>query len=258
MSKMITVEFSGVDGSGKTTAVEYLAEYLRSKGLRVAVTREVGSPHIPTAVKLREIVLGLDSDMTGAEMELVFAAMRLMNARLVKRWADSGEYDVVLSDRGWADHIVYTCQNVDAEFAERLYNHVPTLRDYRTDLEVYLQVSAETAAQRRVSRGRAKDAIEAKGDEFLNRVIDGFDGYFADESPNQFVVDANTSLEAVQTQLRILADRLVADRNRDTRYAQTGLQAPTDRNRLLSAEQTQAQLSALRNEQAFFDKLAGK
>ena len=41
---MIKIEIEAIDGAGKTTALKYIAEKLRSKGLVVVETREVGAP----------------------------------------------------------------------------------------------------------------------------------------------------------------------------------------------------------------------
>ena len=71
--KFITIE--GTDGSGKSTQIELLMDYLRKKGADVIFTREPGGTQI--SEKIREIILDVDnSEMTGITEALLYAAAR--------------------------------------------------------------------------------------------------------------------------------------------------------------------------------------
>lgn len=202
MAKLI--EFSGTDGSGKTTALEYMVKTLKDTGARVLTTREVGNPSIPTCVKLREIVLGLNSDLDGAEMEMIFAAMRLRNHRMYR--AIDREYDYIVSDRGYLDHLAYTDNNVNDEFTNQLYLNFIGDITRMPDVVVYMDVNTETALKRRVKRGEVMDAIEIKGVEFQERVRSSFIEHLetitmGNNKISVQTVDANQSIIKVQHQI---------------------------------------------------------
>lgn len=55
MTKYICIE--GGEGSYKTTTVKALADYYTDRGLRVLVTKEPGTHHLPVTMKLRELML---------------------------------------------------------------------------------------------------------------------------------------------------------------------------------------------------------
>ncbi|MFM7531903.1 MAG: dTMP kinase, partial [Rubrivivax sp.] len=64
------ITFEGIDGAGKSSHIEALAEWLRARGQRVLVTREPGGTELAEA--LRELVLQRPMDAM-TEALLVFA-----------------------------------------------------------------------------------------------------------------------------------------------------------------------------------------
>ena len=88
------ITFEGIDGAGKSTHIEPLAERLRARGRTVVCTREPGGT--PLAEHVRELVL--QSSMGGlSETLLVFAARRDHIERVIAPALARGE--VVLCDR---------------------------------------------------------------------------------------------------------------------------------------------------------------
>src|SRR5271166_3134791 len=114
---MLKIECEGTDGAGKTTALKYFVDQARTRGLTVVETREVGNPHIPACVKMREFVLDPKSNLTGEAMEAIFAAMRFENDKWLKDLQKSHSTpDLVVSDRGFFSHLSYTDHNVSEAF----------------------------------------------------------------------------------------------------------------------------------------------
>jgi dTMP kinase len=200
MAKVIEVE--GTDGAGKTTGLTYLIKKLQSLNKNVLETREVGSPLIPACVELRKIVLNPESNMPGTAMEMVFAAMRILNQDLYSKVGNN--YDYIVSDRGWLSHLAYTDHNVDTQFTEKFYDGVVGPLTKQPDIVLYFSVNTETALKRRVKRGTGMDVIEMKGVEFQELVRGSFEKYIKTaltENTKVFVIDANQSVEGVQAQL---------------------------------------------------------
>lgn len=200
MAKLI--EFSGTDGAGKTTALKYMINKLKDRGLKVLETREVGNPNIEVCVKLRQLVLDPDSGLDGAEMEMIFSAMRLRNHRMYKEL--DAEYDFIVSDRGYLDHLAYTDQNVNENFTDKLYYDFVGPLTRMPDTVVYLDVNTDTALKRRVKRGEGMDAIEMKGIEFQDRVRKSFNTHIELSDLQRLdikLVDANQSVTGVENQI---------------------------------------------------------
>ena len=90
----ITLE--GGDGSGKTTQIELLANYLNERGIDVHITREPGGTRLGEA--LREIILhNVDPINDKVELLLMFAARSQHITEVIKPRLASGQW--VLSDR---------------------------------------------------------------------------------------------------------------------------------------------------------------
>ena len=201
MKKSLKVEFEGTDGAGKTTALKYFIEQLQARGQKVLETREVGNPHIPICVKLRETVLAPESNLSGQAMELIFSAMRIENDIFYKKVED--QYDFIVSDRGWFSHLSYTDHNVNKEFTEKLYLDLMQEITALPDIVIYFAVDSETALKRRVKRAGVVDVIEMKGTEFQEKVRDSFEDYLGSVENRSLVfhVDANDTIEGVRTQI---------------------------------------------------------
>lgn len=212
--KPVLIEVEGsCDGSGKSTALEVLYDELTAKGLKVLKMREVGNSHDPNAVKLREIILNPDTVINGKAMEMIFAAMRLMNGDFLKSVA--GQYDVVLNDRGYIQHLAYCDHNTDVAFTSDLYQMFLEGYSHMPDLVVFMKVSPETSLARRKHRNEKNgitkvDVIEAKGHEFQVKVSESFDKYIKQYEGiiNVIQVNGEGTKEEVIERLKPVADEI--------------------------------------------------
>lgn len=206
---MITIDCEGCDGAGKTTGLKYLIAQAETLGLNVVETREVGNPNVPICVKLREVVLSPESNLSGESMELIFSAMRMENELWQNKLVASGKVDLLVSDRGFLSHLAYTDHNVSPEFADALYDKLMFNITSFPDVVIYFSVDSETALKRRTKRGTT-DVIEMKGVEFQDKVRESFNKYlvqYKDKVKMIYLVDANQPLEMVQERL----DEIVTD-----------------------------------------------
>ena len=216
---MIKLEFEGTDGAGKTTGLKYFIERAKKHKLNVVETREVGNPNIPICVKLREIVLSPDSDLSGEAMEFVFSAMRMENDRWLKNLQKSKKVpDLVVSDRGWFSHLAYTDFNCSTTFTQRLYGNLMSLITDMPNVIIYFKVDTQTALKRRVKRGTGMDVIEMKGVEYQEQVRGAFEHHLGqakrfNPAIRIFEVDANQDVVGVQKQLDHIFNRLYHTRD---------------------------------------------
>lgn len=96
---------TGLDGSGKTTLVDMLEKYLTEKGFRVKRTR---SPHDRYLIGELLNISGNGDPMKDRYTDRLIFALdnRILGTRL-REWMDSGEYDIILSQRGFFDSFVH-------------------------------------------------------------------------------------------------------------------------------------------------------
>ncbi len=182
--KLIT--FEGIDGSGKTTQIIYLADYLRSIGLEVLLLREPGGT--PIGEEIRQILLDQRSGEMTAETELfLFEAARAQLVREVIRPAlDAGTW--VISDRFHDSSIAY--QGYGRGLPLELVTALNDLAIGGTvpDLTILLELDPKALAARMDKRHRSgqNDRIDLESDQFKKRVSEGFRA-IADAEPHRMV-----------------------------------------------------------------------
>ncbi len=189
------ITFEGIDGAGKSTHIEPLAENLRASGLQVVCTREPGGT--PLAEQVRGLVLNEKMDGV-AETLLVFGARRDHIERVIAPALARGE--IVLCDR-------FT----DATFAYQGFGRgqdLGVLRSLETwvqgglqpDLTLWFDVEPVLAARRRAD-ARPADRFEAEDVAFFERVREGYRARMA-EAPMRIVrIEASADKANVRQQV---------------------------------------------------------
>lgn len=80
MSDGLFISFEGVDGAGKTTQVNLLADHLRTLGREVVVTREPGGTALGTQIRAMLLTANLGEEISPRTEALLFAADRAQHA----------------------------------------------------------------------------------------------------------------------------------------------------------------------------------
>ena len=170
------ISFEGIDGAGKSTHIDGLAQVFRAQGRVVTVTREPGGT--PLAEKLRAMVLN-DAMDAMTEALLVFAARRDHLRQVIEPALVQGH--VVLCDRftdatfayqgagrgfdlGLLSVLEHMVQNTSA-------NDAGLVR--QPDVTVWFDLPAGIAAQR-LAGTRVPDKFEAQPQAFFQRVSNGY------------------------------------------------------------------------------------
>ncbi|MDO9091538.1 MAG: dTMP kinase [Rubrivivax sp.] len=189
------ISFEGIDGAGKSTHIEALAQWIRERGHPVLLTREPGGT--PLAEQLRELVLHQPMDPL-TEALLVFAARRDHLQQQILPALAQGV--TVLCDRFTDATFAYQGggRGFDLDVLAQLENWVQQGR--QPDLTVWFDLPAATAAQRR-SAARVPDRFEAQDEAFFDRAIAGYEKR-RQQMPRRFVrIDARGERNTVWQQI---------------------------------------------------------
>jgi dTMP kinase len=172
----VFISFEGIDGAGKSTHIDGLAQAFRSQGRAVTATREPGGT--PLAEKLRALVLNETMDAM-TEALLVFAARRDHLQQCIEPALARG--DVVLCDRFTDATFAYQGggRGFDLGVLTQLERWVQTVATpagavlRQPDLTLWFDLDPALAAQR-LAGARAPDKFESQPVEFFRRVADGY------------------------------------------------------------------------------------
>jgi dTMP kinase len=199
MTQGLFISFEGIDGAGKSSHVERLAEMLRSQGRAVTVTREPGGT--PLAEQLRTLALNEPMDAL-TEALLMFAARRDHLLQVIEPALARG--DVVLCDRFTDATFAYQGYGrvFDLEVLaalERWVQSVPALPAgalRQPQLTLWFDLAPEIAAQR-LAGARLPDKFESQPLPFFQKVAAGYAARLAAD-PSRFVrIEADQPRETV-------------------------------------------------------------
>lgn len=200
------ITFEGGDGSGKSTQLGLLAEWLGQRGKNYITTREPGGTDVGN--ELREIILHRKGFLAPRAEALLYAADRAHHIHTVVRPA-LAEGTVVIQDRYFDSSVAY--QGAGRVLAE---DEVRDLSLWATeglipDLTVVLDVPADVLRQRRDSTRTVYDRLEAEADDFHERVRDAYQR-LAEREPERFlVIDGQRPADDIQQEIRARVSALL-------------------------------------------------
>jgi dTMP kinase len=192
------VTFEGLDGSGKSTQLRWVAQWLAEQGTRCEVTHEPGGTPLGEAIRSLFLDHRFPETEGGVEMLLVFASRRQHLAQVIDPALARGVH--VLCDRFTDSTIAY--QGHGRGVSRELIARVDALATggRRPDLTLLFDVPAETARGRR-HRGAA-DRLDAEGLAFNERVRAGYLEIAAAEPQRVRLIDASGDKEATAGAVR--------------------------------------------------------
>jgi len=166
------VTFEGIEGSGKTTQIGLLSEYLAGKAVPHVVTREPGGT--PLADEIRGLLLARREERVFPETELLlYEAARAQHVRaVILPSLSSGK--AVLADRFSDATSAYQgfSRGIDAARIEGL--NAFAAGGLLPDLTLLFDIDPEDGFRRLYGRGRQADRMESETIEFHRKVREGY------------------------------------------------------------------------------------
>jgi dTMP kinase len=195
------ITFEGIDGAGKSTQIDVVANTLRVRGIELIITREPGGT--PLAEALRVLVLN-EPMGPATETLLLFAARSDHLERVLRPALAAGQW--VLCDRFTDATYAYQAggRGMSTERIAALEQWVHP--DLQPDLTLLFDVPPEVAAQR-LATARTADRFESERVEFFSAVRRHYLERAAAFPSRFFVVDSTASPEVIRRQLMELMDR---------------------------------------------------
>ena len=201
------ITFEGPDGSGKSTQIELVADYLRQRDYQVYCTREPGGT--PIGNQIRDVLHNVSNvEMTSRAEILLYSASR---AQLVEQVIQPhlAQGYIVLCDRYADSTYAYQGYGRQLDFgALQMITRFAT-QNLRPDLTIYLDLDVEEGLERKVAASSAGKGEWNRMDQldlaFHRRVRSGYLEMAQAEPERWLVVDATVSVEEIK---RIICSRL--------------------------------------------------
>jgi len=194
----IFITFEGVEGAGKTTNIEFIAEKIKQAGHQIVLTREPGGTKIGEAI--RDILLSKDLPEMhhDTELLLMFAARAEHIQRVILPALHEGKW--VLCDRFTDASYAYqgAGRGIDLKRIAALENWVQG--ELRPDYTFLFDLDAKTGLARAKRRGET-DRFEQQHIDFFNKVRQQYLN-LAEKNPQRFkIIHAQHDLQTVQRQI---------------------------------------------------------
>jgi len=206
--KFIVIE--GLEGAGKSTAIQYIQDWLLSKGLseqQIELTREPGGTVL--AEKMRDII---KMEAAGehlhdkAELLIMYAArVQLVEHKIKPALANN---KVVIGDRHNWSSLAYQGggRGIDLNLIKDIKQLA--LGDFKADFTLFLDIEPEVGLERARGRGEL-DRIERLAIDFFNRSRAVFQQLVQDEASSASI-DASQSFIEVENAIRQQLDNWLA------------------------------------------------
>ncbi|MBP6123221.1 MULTISPECIES: dTMP kinase [Providencia] len=205
-NQFIVIE--GLEGAGKTTAINTVVETLNQAGISdIVFTREPGGT--PLAERLRELIKqGIEGDKVTdkAELLMLYAARVQLVDTVIKPALASGKW--VVGDRHDLSSQAYQGggRNLDRQLMQSLRDLV--LGDFKPALTLYLDLPPDLGLQRARSRGEL-DRIEKESVAFFERTRARYIELVAKDD-SILTIDASQNIEQVQEDIRTTLQQWLA------------------------------------------------
>lgn len=198
------ITFEGIDGSGKSTQLRLVNNFLRDCGCEPLLTREPGGTTI--GLRLRAALLDAEEVVDPLTELLVFAADRAQHVRRVLRPALAAG-QVVISDR-YADATV-AYQGAGRGFDSSLISQIVTLatEGLVPDLTLLFDVPVVESTSRTTRRSTARnkrDRLDIEHADFHERVREAYLQIAAAEPDRVKVINTSGSVETTQAQVKAI------------------------------------------------------
>lgn len=213
MQKGKFITFEGGEGTGKSTQIKLLSEYLKQKGENVVTSKEPGGTEV--GLEIRKLLVCGDKDKFDAVAEamLYFADRHIHLTQKIWPAMEAGK--IVLSDRFADSTFAYQYYGYDKRLSKELLNQLYNIAvgDFKPDLTIILDIDPEKGLARSFKKAETMEVKELRfeGRElaFHNNLRRGFLEIAKSEPKRCVVLDADKTIEELHADIvRVVEERL--------------------------------------------------
>ena len=201
------ITFEGPEGSGKSTQIRLLVEWLRAQGREVVLTREPGGTAIGD--QIRGVLHDVGNTAMAASAEiLLYSASRaqLVNELVRPSLADN---KIVLCDRFFDSTYAYQGYGRGLDLASLQMITQFATGGLKPDLTLMLDIDVARGIARRVDNNEEMNRLDLEKIEFHERVRQGYFALIEAEPARWRVIDADRPIDVIQAELRELFTALL-------------------------------------------------
>ncbi|WP_294405856.1 dTMP kinase [uncultured Clostridium sp.] len=208
MKKGLFIVFEGGEGTGKTTAIESIYDWITEKGFKCIKTREPGG--IKIAEEIRQVILNKENTkMDGRTEALLYAAARRQH--LVEKVIPSLENGhIVLCDRFIDSSLAYQGYARGLGMDEVMSINKFAIGDYMPDLSIWFDLDPKIGLERINKSGeREVNRLDLEKMDFHEKVREGYNKVYTCNKDRIVRIDADQSREEIVDEIKkILNDKL--------------------------------------------------
>lgn len=208
MKKGMIISFEGTDGSGKTTQIRALSEYLANKGYQTDMLREPGGTKI--GEEIRSILLSKDNtEMASLTEMLLYAASRAqMMEEKVQPLLNKGR--VVILDRFFDSSLAYQAYGRELDFESVLAINLAAIKNILPRITFFIDITPEQSLERRKNASET-DRLENEEMSFHYRVYEGYKELMK-RFPERIVgIDGTLSQEKISKEIITYVDNILKE-----------------------------------------------
>ena len=207
------ITFEGGEGTGKSTQIKLLADYLKQKHKNVIATKEPGGTEV--GQEIRKLLVCGDKDKFDAVAEaLLYFADR--HVHLVQKiWPEMEKGTWVLSDRFADSTMAYQYYGYNKRLSKEMIDELYKIAvgDFRPDLTIVLDLDPKIGLERSFNKAKNMEVKELRFEgrelEFHNNMRYGFLEIAKNEPERCVVLDANKTVEALHNDIvKVIDERL--------------------------------------------------
>ncbi len=217
MPRGFFITFEGLDGSGKSTQLRLLKEWLQSNGLPVTATRQPGGTRVGDRIRALLLDSRTDDLSSFAELGLMFSDRAQSIAEIIEPALEGG--DIVLCDRFTDSSEAY--QGGGRKLGSAIVRdlHASLCSGLQPDLTLLLLPDFDRSLARARQRnqravaatGSDENRFEKEGSAFYRRVFDKYQEIAAREPLRVVAIDSDGSIDEVhQGVVQVVQGRLSA------------------------------------------------
>lgn len=208
MKKGLFISLEGGEGSGKTSQIVAISEYLKNHNIDHIITREPGG--ISISEQIREVILNKqNTTMDGRTEALLYAAARRQH--LVEKVIPAlNEGKVVISDRFVDASLAYQGHARGLGIDEVMEINEFAIDGYMPDLTLFLDIDPQAGLDRIAKNSqREVNRLDLEALDFHNKVREGYNILLKNYPERIKLIDASKNFDEVFEEIKKVLDKCI-------------------------------------------------